>query len=411
MRFAISFAILISLGFAGVANGQFDAPAPPRFLGYLSGDDLPPPRRLSPEERGRPLLDLFAVQNSPNRVETANLHQHSNSNQVQLTSEIQPLAPIPEPLPQDTFADPHQSYPASLPPVEGFDPNLPPPMIWEEDVTYHNSYCDDCVSQEYLPGNESNETGGDLIVPFLSLMYKAGDERSIVDVRGQLPLWEAHSSLLFADLRGRFDDQEASAGNFGLAYRFITDNDWIWGFYAYYDLLKTGQRNRFNQFTGGFEILTLDHDFRINAYFPNQGGRSSNLMTGISNGTVFTRNFSERAYRGFDFEYGYRFFHWGWQDSSEVRWFNGLYHFDNDASGFDSMTGLKSRLEYRHYGLPWLGNQARFSAGAELSYDSQRDTQVFGFARIRIPLFPASSQPSLDPLIRRFADVPVREID
>ena len=82
-----------------------------------------------------------------------------------------------------------------------------------------------------------------------------------------------------------------------------------------------------------------------------------------------------------------------------------------DAPEIDGVTGVLSRLEYRHYALPWLGSQARFMGGVELTYDKERDSQVWAFARIRIPLSPRRAAPQLDPLSRRFADVPIREID
>ena len=308
------------------------------------------------------------------------------------------LTPQPSPAGPDLFPDPDPFLTMDSAPPQTASPEFN--QNWMEDECCPGSFADEC----------QNCLGTSDLAPFIDLMIMPGSERTVTEIRGMLPLWETNDSLIYSDLRAQFDNKDASTGIFGVGYRFIDGKDWIWGVYGYFDHMNTTDDNSFNQFTTGIEVLTLERDFRITAYFPNQGGESADRRSGFSNGTVFTHDFQERAYRGFEIEYGCRLLHWGWQDSRELRWFNGIYHLGNSASGFRSITGPKSRLEYRCYALPWLGNQSRFEAGVELSHDQLRDTQFWGFARLRIPLSPKASQPLPDPIRRRFADLPRRQI-
>lgn len=414
------------------------APPPPKFLGYREGDDPPPPRKLTAAEierknweaakRERVLSEFKLIEYEEVVAEPNPLPQPSEAYPASAaTEQFAPALPVPqiESLPNgpivayETPQFTQAGSPAPLPPVESFDTgpipsvDLPPlpESNWSGESIGTQTYFADGFDGNCDPYQDGMMIDCTEIAPFLEIMYKPGSDRSLLDLRGQLPVWADESSLLFADLRLRFDDESASAGNFGLAYRFLDDSDWIWGFHMYYDILQSSESNTFHQFSTGLEIMTLDHDFRLNGYFPDEGARSSNVQRNDSLGVLLTRNFDERASHGFDFEYGYRVLHWGWNDVHEVRWFNGLYHFAFDKRNFDSLTGFKSRIEYRLYGIPGLGHQARFTAGAELTADTERDTQVWAFARIRIPLTFGREEKFLDPLRRRFADTIVREID
>lgn len=251
----------------------------------------------------------------------------------------------------------------------------------------------------------------DEIAPFLTLGMKAGNDRSISEIQAMLPLWQNDLNFVFGDLRGRFYDDEASDGHFGLGYRTLIHPEWIFGVYGYYDLRKTTERNRFNQFSAGLELMSPDWDIRLNGYFPNVNAKSSSRARGVSNGTIITNAFAERASTGYNFEVGRRILHWGRFDTCEVRWFAGYFYFDNDASGFAKLSGPRTRVEFRTYDLAWLGVQSRITAGVEYSYDNLRDDQYWGFLRVQIPFAPEWSRSLLDPVRRRMADVPYRDVD
>ena len=246
--------------------------------------------------------------------------------------------------------------------------------------------------------------------PFANFSFKGGD-RVLGEGRVFVPFFQKPHGLLFVDARGQLDDREAKEGNFGLGWRSLIHPNWIFGVYGYYDVLRSAFGNTFNQGSLGAELMSLNWDFRVNGYFPDQSGKPTGAAAGVSNGTIVVNQFEERAYAGFDAEMGRRMLHWGWNDAFELRWFVGGYFFNNGATGFESFGGPQTRLEFRSYGLPWLGHQSRLEMGAEMTWDRVRNEQVFGFVRLRVPLFPSRKHQPLRPLQRRLVDLPVRDID
>lgn len=247
--------------------------------------------------------------------------------------------------------------------------------------------------------------------PALILGAKGGNDRSLGEAGLMLPIWQSDYDLFFGDIQGRFSDQEEYEAHFGLGFRTYLDTEWIFGTYAYYDFRETDERNKFHQLTLGIEVLSPKWDFRVNGYFPNEGYENTPLATGISNGTIVTNNFQERAYRGFNAEFGRRILRWGRFDTNEVRWFVGYYSFDSHASGFRKIDGPRTRVEYRNYDIPFLGEQSRLTAGFEYSNDNLREDQYWGYLRVQIPLGSRSSRGPLDSVRRRFMDPTVRRID
>lgn len=248
-------------------------------------------------------------------------------------------------------------------------------------------------------------------VPFGNFGLRAANRRVLGDLRGFVPLWQTPDDLLFLDIRGRIDDRDAGEFNLGLGYRTFITPEWIFGGYLYYDLARSSQSNTFHQATLGVDLLSIDWDFRINGHFPGSGAKTAGSATGISNGTVITSMFRERAYAGFSSEIGYRLLRWGWNDVHEVRGFLGGYYFNHSADGFGSFGGPLVRLEYRMYDIPFLGEQSRLVFGLEASWDSTRNEQVAGLFQLRIPLDWRTGRDRLDPLRRRMLDLPIRDID
>lgn len=272
--------------------------------------------------------------------------------------------------------------------------------------------CQSCLGSDACVPFMDEATCESSLAPMFSLGVKAGKERTILDVRGMVPLVEGDLDLLYTDLRGRFDDSEANEGHFGLGYRTFLDNEeWIFGTYAYYDLRKTSQRNRFNQFTIGAELMSEDWDFRINAYFPNEGAKPSQVERGFSLGTILTDQFQERGLRGFNAEVGKRMLYWGRFDEVEVHWYVGGYRFANSAPGFRTISGPSTRVELRNHDLPFFGEQSRLTAGLEVTTDKVRNGQYWGFLQLQIPLSPKQALPKPTPLERRMLDFPLRTID
>lgn len=238
-----------------------------------------------------------------------------------------------------------------------------------------------------------------------------GNRRVIGDGGVWIPLWQNPDSLVSLHVQGRVDDHDAGQFNLGFGYRTYLNPSWIFGSQIYYDLFRSSQRNVYHQATLGVELLSLNWDFRINGHFPQSGGETASAARTVSNGMIVTQGFVERAYAGFDAEFGHRLLRWGWNDDYEVRWFLGGYYFDHTANGFSSFGGPQSRIEFRMYDLPLLGVQSRVVCGAEASWDSMRHEQIAAFLRVRIPLCGWRDRDRLDPLRRRMLDQPIRDVE
>src|SRR5215472_2257378 len=104
--------------------------------------------------------------------------------------------------------------------------------------------------------------------PFLDLEGKAGTQRNLGTGDLFVPFAQDSTSMLFADIRGRFDDHSDDEGNFGLGVRHMLESGWNLGVYGYYDRRHTELGSSFEQGTFGVEALSLDWDFRANLYQP-----------------------------------------------------------------------------------------------------------------------------------------------
>lgn len=253
-------------------------------------------------------------------------------------------------------------------------------------------------------------TGGAL-VPFAYGGIFAANNRVVSRTGAFLPFWQEQDSMLFLDFRGQWDDQDSGEANLGIGYRMFLDQWWIFGNYLYWDILSTNQDNVFHQGTLGFELLSLDWEGRLNITFPGSWDSPAKSASGLSNRTVVTRDFQERAYAGFDAEIGNRFMYWGWNDRFELRWYLGGYYYEQSAAGFPSFGGPRGRIEFRIHDLSWLGPQSRLVMGVEGSHDRLNDDQIAGFFRFQIPLGARQGRAVLDPLRRRFIDAPSRDVE
>lgn len=223
--------------------------------------------------------------------------------------------------------------------------------------------------------------------PYIAGLVDGGNERVRGEAQLMLPLYQNGYSLLFADLRGQFDDSENIEGNFGLVYRIVEDPNWIKGLYAFYDRKRTAADNDFNQLTLGIEALSVFFEARANGYIPLDGGTAAPSATSLQlvGNSLVMQSGREQPYYGFDAEIGFLLYEW-FGGASELRGFIGGYHFDTNESGFPNISGPRGRLELRSYDLPWFGADSRLTFGIDLQWDEVRDTQVAGIARVVIPL-------------------------
>ena len=257
---------------------------------------------------------------------------------------------------------------------------------------------------------------GDYWPAFTSWEIKPGNRRVLGDGLLMVPLYQDRCTMLFADVRGQTDDNDAREGNWGLGLRRIVNDQYIWGVYGFYDLRYSENQNYFSQGMMGMELMSVNGEARVNGYIPDTsakpaGGAAGTTAALIGN-NIYVLGGWERAYYGLDAEVGALLHCWGDNADMELRGFAGGFHFDNNAAGFPSISGPSGRLELRSYDLNLLGCGSRLALGCEVTWDQVRDTQVFGFARIGIPIGPGSRKVGrLSRLRRRMLDRIERDVD
>ena len=226
----------------------------------------------------------------------------------------------------------------------------------------------------------------------IDLEGKLGNERSLGDAVLFVPVLQGPDSMFFLDLRFQLDDDEAREGNFGLGYRQLLDG-WIAGGYAFYDVRESQYDNTFRQVTLGAEALTERYDARVNVYLADEDKERINGVGGLSDiyysgNYVLYQDAVEQSMSGVDFEVGGKLPGLAYP---EVRGYVGGYYFD--ASDTEEITGPRGRVEVRFPDL--LGVEGSlFEIGGEIRNDSERDTDYFFTARLRIPFGGTTTPPS-----------------
>ncbi|MCA9139952.1 MAG: right-handed parallel beta-helix repeat-containing protein [Planctomycetales bacterium] len=253
----------------------------------------------------------------------------------------------------------------------------------------------------------------DLFRPYVSVGARPSDNDVRLHTDMFIPLLWDESSLLFADVRGQFADAGGGEGNWGLAFRHLLEHDWIFGLYGFYDIKQSGNGNWFQQGTIGTELLSYRYDLRANVYFPEDGSQSAVAPTAvISNGNLVVQNNEERAYYGFDGEFGALLWRNPKWFDSEVRGFAGAYSFDTDSANARQIAGSRLRAEWRSYDLPWMGLDSRLTFGAQYQHDAVRGDQTAAIVSVRLPLGTDRGRSRrMCYMQRRMTDVIVRDID
>ena len=255
---------------------------------------------------------------------------------------------------------------------------------------------------------------------YLDFLGKPGTERSLGQPDLFLPLLQNKNNMTFFNLRGQlqFDNTDVSEYNIGLGHRHMF-KDWILGGYGYYDKRHTQFGNSYNQFTGGFEALSVDWAARVNGYLPENktetitsGANVSVIRPGDQILVQIGGIVQERALPGIDGEVGY-LLPIPWKETYELRVYAGGYHFFGEDN-FESVTGPRGRVEWRSYDLPILGPGSRFMMGVEAQWDEPRGSQAFGLASLRIPFDvfdDKSTRKGLKGLDRRMLQPVIRDVD
>ncbi|MCA9213380.1 MAG: right-handed parallel beta-helix repeat-containing protein [Planctomycetales bacterium] len=238
---------------------------------------------------------------------------------------------------------------------------------------------------------------------------RIGNEQSMVQGDLFLTTLQTDTSLLYVDLRTNYVDSDKYEGNFGLGWRGIVDDSYIFGMYGYFDRTRSALENYFSQGTFGMEFMSNEWDFRANGYFPQTGGERSGTSIAVFNGTNFIVSTPfEYAYYGTDLEIG-KLLASTTDGGVELRAFLTGYYFDRDIPAFEEIAGGRVRFEMRMYDLDWLGPGSRVMLGAQYQYDDYNESVTSGLVTVRIPFGAAQRTPY--GLQRRMLDTIVRDND
>ncbi|MGD9788677.1 MAG: inverse autotransporter beta domain-containing protein [Sulfuricellaceae bacterium] len=251
--------------------------------------------------------------------------------------------------------------------------------------------------------------------PHVDVEAKPGNKRTLSEADVFLPLAQDARNLVFANLRGRFDNHDSREGNLGLGWRQMRENGRNLGLYGYFDRRRSPDTGYYyNQATLGVEALGPDWEFRANGYVPlgtkarDLGTVSTASLTGTSV-QVTSINREERALKGFDAEVGWRTPLFDSEARRQLRLYLGGYRF-SDAGV--TVEGPRLRAELALDELPALGKGAGLFLGAEVQHDNARGDQSFLSLRLRIPLGKASEgRSALSAQERRMTAPIVRDVD
>lgn len=255
--------------------------------------------------------------------------------------------------------------------------------------------------------------GQDIWRPYTEIEGRVGNRRDLGTFELFVPLVQDSGSMLFLNARGFQDDLSAAEGNWGLAYRTILSNEWIFGVNGFFDYRHTEFDNEFSQGGFGLELLDVNRGFRFNGYIPDGEVKRADAasVARIDGGTIVVLPGLEGSYYGLDIEAERLMWYAG--NDVEVWAAAGVFHFDNNGSGFDDITGPRLRSELRMFDLPMLSNDSRLVFAGQYEYDDVRGSQATGMVNVRIPFGPGGGRTGrrLSGLARRMVAPIERDVD
>jgi hypothetical protein len=257
----------------------------------------------------------------------------------------------------------------------------------------------------------SSAGADDKWTPQVELEGKTGTSgRDIGVTKMMTPLWQDDDSLLFNDIRYKFDNRDSQEYNLGLGYREKINSDLIIGSYGFFDRMRSDSEHMYSQGTFGIEALTENNDFRANVYIPESTengapGAAKLIISGVN--SISVQGGFERALPGADFEIGQKI----GLGLGDLRVYGGGYSFS--ASGYESVTGPRGRMELKlsEADIPDMPFGATVTVGAEIQLDDVRGTESFGLLKLTIPLWESEKKSSLSPIDRRMTTFVNRDVD
>lgn len=208
-------------------------------------------------------------------------------------------------------------------------------------------------------------------------------------IEGFLPLKQNLESVLFLDVRSKYDFDDGFGQDVGLGVRRIVNPDLMIGGYAYLNI-QNHDSHQFVASTLGLEAITSKYDAHVNVYLPISGDRS---MAGQESslslvGHQLIEQISAIAHRdyaawGIEGEVGVQV-PLNLPENHSLRFDVGAYHFGDPDGDDGSITGAKAGLEYSIGDVIGKGTSLTFTG--EVRNDNRDDTQFAGSIRLTVPL-------------------------
>lgn len=197
----------------------------------------------------------------------------------------------------------------------------------------------------------------------------------------QNPDWLVHTTI-----GGGFFETDGLQGSAGIGFRHVI-GDAILGVYGFADVTFTEYGNTFWRLSPGVELLGLNYEARMNAYFPI--GEDQYLVgnsVAVSGGGAMSGLLeTETNFMGVDGEVGFRIpIEVGEEKLHDFWLYGGANYFDHENT--EELYGADARFEWRINKLTEEYPGSRLSFIANASWNNVDDFDYGGGIRARIPL-------------------------
>lgn len=197
----------------------------------------------------------------------------------------------------------------------------------------------------------------------------------------QNPDWLVHTTI-----GGGFFETDGLQGSAGIGFRHVI-GDAILGVYGFADVTYTEYGNTFWRLSPGVELLGLNYEARINAYFPigeDQYLVGNSVAVGGGGGMSGLLEY-ETNFLGVDGEVGFRLpVEIGEEKLHDFWLYGGANYFDHENT--EELYGADARFEWRINKLTEEYPGSRLSFIANASWNNVDDFDYGGGIRARIPL-------------------------
>lgn len=225
--------------------------------------------------------------------------------------------------------------------------------------------------------------------PQIRAIIGADNNGANTAIEGFLPLKQNLESVLFLDVRSKYDFQDGFGQDVGLGVRRIVNPDLMIGGYAYLNI-QNSDSHQFVATTLGLEAITSKYDAHVNVYLPISGDRSSEGFDSSLSmvGNQLLEQISAISHRDYAA--------WGIEgevgiqapidlpENHSLRFDVGAYHFADPDGDDHSVTGAKAGFEYTIGDVIGTGTELTFTG--EVRNDNRDNTQFAGSVRLTVPL-------------------------